>query len=467
MAKGPLGKFVAERRKSLNLRQSDLAEALGYTTQAISKFEAGESQIAIVVLPNLANLLQLSLDDLFAENIPTTAPDKKNEKIDLALVANNLIALRNTHHLSLSEEAEIAHVSKRTIIHYERGDSAPSFDVLATLLAQFDVTPSLFFYSVMQSPEQAAVISSKAPSKKKWLIPVIALALAALTVGIVVPVVLTKNKAGSSSLSSTPEASSSLPVSSQSSSANSSSSSEASSVFSVPISDLSSDFPGLKALRVFIDNTTIEKELGVGTYPIEVASYPSNYFDNPNYTLSYSLDNPNNSATTLSGDGVLTGHNLTITAQQYVDDATNGIVLTLKNLTTAKTFTQTRFFTVYNPRVYDQTSFPGILSVFARNEGGQFISVTVGDTFTMTLDVKMAEGTTFDPSLYSIDKQNDTVFSYVGRSGDGTNAVTMTFKALKVSDATFYHRTVSFVLTNHSTLATLSSRTLRVHVNAA
>lgn len=145
MAKGPLGKFVAERRKSLNLRQSDLAEALGYTTQAISKFEAGESQIAIVVLPNLANLLQLSLDDLFAENIPASAPTKKSERIDLSLVANNLIALRNTHHLSLSEEAEIAHVSKRTIIHYERGDSAPSFDVLATLLAQFDVTPLPLF----------------------------------------------------------------------------------------------------------------------------------------------------------------------------------------------------------------------------------------------------------------------------------------------------------------------------------
>jgi len=466
MAKGPLGKFVAERRKSLNLRQSDLADALGYTTQAISKFEAGESSIAIAVLPNLANLLHLSIDDLFAETIPTTAPDKKNEKIDLALVANNLIALRNTHHLSLSEEAEIAHVSKRTIIHYERGDSAPSFDVLATLLAQFDVTPSLFFYSVMQSPEQAAVISSKAPAKKRWLIPVIAVLFLALTVGIVVPVVLTKNKAGSSSLSSAPEVSSNLPIS-NSSSSDGSSSSETSSVFSVPTSDLSSDFPGLKALRVFIDNTTIEKELGVGTYPIEVASYPSNYFDNPNYTLSYNLDNPNNSATTLSGEGLLTGHSLTITAQQYVDDATNGIVLTLKNLTTAKTFSQTRFFSVYNPRVYDQTSFPGILSVFARNEGSQFISVTVGDTFTMTLDVKMAEGTTFDPSLYSIDKQNDTVFSYVGRSGDGTNAVTITFKALKVSDATFYHRTVSFVLTNHSTLATLSSRTLRVHVNAA
>jgi transcriptional regulator with XRE-family HTH domain len=196
MAKGPLGKFVAERRKALNLRQSDLADALGYTTQAISKFEAGESQIAIAVLPNLANLLHLSIDDLFAQSIPSEPVTKKNEKIDGALVATNLATLRKLNHLSLSEEASIAEVSKRTIIHYERGDSAPSFDVLDRLLSHFNVTPSLFFYSVLKSPEVSpTVLSEKPKSKKKWLIPVIVLLLIALATGITVPLVLQNQKA--------------------------------------------------------------------------------------------------------------------------------------------------------------------------------------------------------------------------------------------------------------------------------
>jgi transcriptional regulator with XRE-family HTH domain len=49
-----------------------LAKALGYTNQAISKFEMGGSQISIAVLPELADLLKISLDDLFAMN-----PDPK------------------------------------------------------------------------------------------------------------------------------------------------------------------------------------------------------------------------------------------------------------------------------------------------------------------------------------------------------------------------------------------------------
>ena len=84
-----LSSFVTMRRKKLNLRQSDLADALGYTVQAISKFESGESQIAVTSLPLLANTLKLSLDDLlsFKEG---EAPLKKMGPIDQELLRTNM-----------------------------------------------------------------------------------------------------------------------------------------------------------------------------------------------------------------------------------------------------------------------------------------------------------------------------------------------------------------------------------------
>ena len=38
-----IGKFIAERRKSINLTQFQLAEKLGVTDRAVSKWETGKA----------------------------------------------------------------------------------------------------------------------------------------------------------------------------------------------------------------------------------------------------------------------------------------------------------------------------------------------------------------------------------------------------------------------------------------
>ena len=43
MDQNKIGKFIAERRKSLNMTQKDLAEKLGVTDRAVSKWETGGS----------------------------------------------------------------------------------------------------------------------------------------------------------------------------------------------------------------------------------------------------------------------------------------------------------------------------------------------------------------------------------------------------------------------------------------
>lgn len=59
-----LGKRIAAHRKALGLTQDALAEQLGITAQAISKWENGQSCPDITTLPRLAEIFSCSTDEL-------------------------------------------------------------------------------------------------------------------------------------------------------------------------------------------------------------------------------------------------------------------------------------------------------------------------------------------------------------------------------------------------------------------
>ena len=63
---------IKKRRKDLHITQLQLAERLGYSEKAISKWESAKGLPPTAVLPDLARALSLSLDELMRE--PTDAP---------------------------------------------------------------------------------------------------------------------------------------------------------------------------------------------------------------------------------------------------------------------------------------------------------------------------------------------------------------------------------------------------------
>jgi transcriptional regulator with XRE-family HTH domain len=151
----PLGSFVSARRKSLSLSQGDLADRLHYTNQAISNFEKGDTSPSIAILPSLANVLELSLDDLLAQEENPAAFLKENPPFNQGIVSANLAALRRNHHYSQNDESAYLGVSRRTIIHYEQGKSIPSLDVLSHILSVYQIKPSVFFYERIPLEEPA------------------------------------------------------------------------------------------------------------------------------------------------------------------------------------------------------------------------------------------------------------------------------------------------------------------------
>lgn len=61
---GTLGKRIAERRRAKGLKQDELAEMLGVSPQAVSKWENDVSCPDIMLLPKLAAALDITVDEL-------------------------------------------------------------------------------------------------------------------------------------------------------------------------------------------------------------------------------------------------------------------------------------------------------------------------------------------------------------------------------------------------------------------
>ena len=59
-----IGRRIAENRKRLGMTQDQLAEKLGVTAQAVSKWENAQSCPDITMLPRLAEIYGISTDAL-------------------------------------------------------------------------------------------------------------------------------------------------------------------------------------------------------------------------------------------------------------------------------------------------------------------------------------------------------------------------------------------------------------------
>lgn len=71
---------ISDLRRKHNMTQLDLAEKLNYTDKAISKWERGESIPDVLVLKNIADLFEVTVDYLLQEEHPASVVDREQEK---------------------------------------------------------------------------------------------------------------------------------------------------------------------------------------------------------------------------------------------------------------------------------------------------------------------------------------------------------------------------------------------------
>ena len=66
-----IGKFIAESRKKVNLTQMQLAEMLGITDRAVSKWENGKAMPDSSIMLQLCDILKINVTDLLSGEVVT------------------------------------------------------------------------------------------------------------------------------------------------------------------------------------------------------------------------------------------------------------------------------------------------------------------------------------------------------------------------------------------------------------
>lgn len=82
-----LGRKIAELRRGKNITQDEMAEKLNVTPQAVSKWENDISCPDIMLLPKIAQMLSVSVDELLSDapkkNVEFVPEDKRKNIDDL------------------------------------------------------------------------------------------------------------------------------------------------------------------------------------------------------------------------------------------------------------------------------------------------------------------------------------------------------------------------------------------------
>ena len=80
-----LGKKIAELRRNKGMTQDGLAEMLGVSSQAVSKWENDISCPDIMLLPHISDIFQVTIDELFSKepkNLVTVLPESERSNIE-------------------------------------------------------------------------------------------------------------------------------------------------------------------------------------------------------------------------------------------------------------------------------------------------------------------------------------------------------------------------------------------------
>jgi|LAHS01.1.fsa_nt_gb transcriptional regulator with XRE-family HTH domain len=269
-----LGSYVATRRRTLGLTQQNLADALGYSVQAISKFENGLSQMDLSSLPTLAKALSLSLDELVhqSESVSGVAC---SFAFDADRLAKNLVFLRAKKGLTQQQAGEVAHISARSLANYEKGLFLPSLATVLIYLDYYQVSADGLF-----GQDLRPVVVKETKVKRplwRWLAPVAVVLVAVIVIGSTSPLWFAKAAPSDSSSESEATSEESTPF-----------------VVSAPTTSYSADnIAGIYGIKARVNNA-LSATLCPGTYSLSVAIQPSNWYDDSKFAqIGWSVDSAN------------------------------------------------------------------------------------------------------------------------------------------------------------------------------
>lgn len=126
-----LGNKIAELRKEKGMTQEALANKLGVSNQAVSKWEANQSCPDIQLLPQIADLFEISLDDLFGRETQNVGKEQTTSELPWEDDGKLRAVIYVGHSLIGKEECEKA---QKIIFEYE----GPALDIISSFSVTCD-----------------------------------------------------------------------------------------------------------------------------------------------------------------------------------------------------------------------------------------------------------------------------------------------------------------------------------------
>lgn len=183
----PLGTFAALRRKKLGLAQKDMGSAMGYTPQAISKFELENSNLPLIVLPKLCETLQISLEGLLNREVDAPTLERPNIPFDADIFSINISYLRTQKGISRKQEAKAFGIGERSIVNYEKGCAIPSISFYESMLSFYQCDPYALLAEDLTGATQR---KAKLARKRKFIFAMAGGGTLAILAAIVLPITL-------------------------------------------------------------------------------------------------------------------------------------------------------------------------------------------------------------------------------------------------------------------------------------
>ncbi len=117
-----IGERIAYYRKLNSMTQAELASKLSVSTQAVSKWEQNITSPDIMLLPELAKIFDISIDELFGikvnretvYNLVNNVPWDDDRKIRVAVYHGQKLMQQSTY--------ELQHGVNEINIHFDYGD---------------------------------------------------------------------------------------------------------------------------------------------------------------------------------------------------------------------------------------------------------------------------------------------------------------------------------------------------------
>jgi transcriptional regulator with XRE-family HTH domain len=158
-----IGAFIAELRKEKGLNQSELANLLGVTNKAVSKWECGDGYPEITLVPSIAKVLGITVDELLDGERIITSPNLKTTYSD-SLMISSMNKFKKYFYISLGLAAfSILDLVVSRAINYNQSEI---FAFISFLIFALCLMTSIIIYAIHYNDIKTRIVKYKDSFKK-------------------------------------------------------------------------------------------------------------------------------------------------------------------------------------------------------------------------------------------------------------------------------------------------------------